>query len=112
MISYVKSLVFEGCVTVHQDWHLKRSEMMECSVCHKKENSKSRCVNGHYVCNDCHTAGLDSALLEMMNRGRAFREEPAVSGEHVGLASVQGCLYLSSPDPRRLHGNLLHYPIR
>ena len=33
--------------------------LMECEICHKKENSKIRCVNGHYVCNDCHTQGLD-----------------------------------------------------
>ena len=25
----------------------------------KKENSKARCVEGHYVCNECHTAGMD-----------------------------------------------------
>ena len=35
---------------------------MECAICHKKENSKTRCVNGHYVCNDCHTRGLDSII--------------------------------------------------
>jgi len=23
--------------------------MMECVVCHKKENSETRCVNGHFV---------------------------------------------------------------
>ena len=27
--------------------------MMECEICHKKGNSKTRCVNGHYVCNEC-----------------------------------------------------------
>ena len=35
---------------------------MECAICHKKENSKTRCVNGHYVCNECHTRGLDSVI--------------------------------------------------
>ena len=33
---------------------------MECAICHKKESSKTRCVNGHYVCSDCHTQGMDS----------------------------------------------------
>ena len=33
---------------------------MECAVCHRKELSKTRCVNGHYVCSDCHTQGMDS----------------------------------------------------
>ena len=26
----------------------------------QKEPSKTRCVNGHYVCSDCHTQGMDS----------------------------------------------------
>ena len=39
--------------------YLKANEVMECAICHKKENSKTRCVKGHYVCNECHTAGMD-----------------------------------------------------
>lgn len=39
--------------------YLEADEMMECAVCHKKENSKTRCVKGHYVCNECHTKGMD-----------------------------------------------------
>ena len=35
---------------------------MECYICHKKEMSKTRCVNGHYVCSDCHTSGMDSII--------------------------------------------------
>ena len=42
--------------------YLEADEMMECAICHKKENSKTRCVNGHYVCSECHMAGLDSIL--------------------------------------------------
>lgn len=42
--------------------YLDTDEMMECAVCHKKENSKTRCINGHYVCNACHTGGLDSLI--------------------------------------------------
>ena len=67
---------------------------MECAICHKKELSKTRCVNGHYVCNTCHMHGpehhimvgsalltayknaggdisLDKALTEMRNRGKS-----------------------------------------
>ncbi|MCR4600966.1 MAG: SAM-dependent methyltransferase [Clostridia bacterium] len=40
--------------------YLETDELMECAICHKKENSKTRCTEGHYVCNECHTAGLDS----------------------------------------------------
>ena len=39
--------------------YLETDEIMECAICHKKEKSKTRCVNGHYVCNECHTAGMD-----------------------------------------------------
>ena len=36
--------------------------LMECEICHKKEISRTRCVNGHYVCSDCHTRGLDTII--------------------------------------------------
>ena len=42
--------------------YLEADEQMECEICHKKENSKTRCVHGHYVCNDCHTSGLDTII--------------------------------------------------
>ncbi len=40
--------------------YLVQDQEMECAICHKKEPSKTRCVSGHYVCNDCHTEGMDS----------------------------------------------------
>ena len=36
--------------------------MMECSICHRSETSKTRCVNGHFVCNECHSKGVDSIV--------------------------------------------------
>lgn len=42
--------------------YLNEDVEMECTVCHKKELSKTRCINGHYVCNKCHMQGLDSIL--------------------------------------------------
>lgn len=39
--------------------YLKKDELMECEICHKKYNSKTRCINGHYVCDVCHTSGMD-----------------------------------------------------
>ena len=32
--------------------YLEKDEMMECVLCHKKELSKTRCEQGHYVCNE------------------------------------------------------------
>lgn len=40
--------------------YLNEDMEMECGICHKKELSKTRCINGHYVCNECHTKGIDS----------------------------------------------------
>ena len=42
--------------------YLAADEPMECAICHKRENSKTRCVNGDSVCNECHTEGLDAIL--------------------------------------------------
>lgn len=39
--------------------YLNMDVEMECAICHRKEQSKTRCVNGHYVCSSCHTAGID-----------------------------------------------------
>ncbi len=42
--------------------YLESDVLMECEICHKIEYSKTRCVNGHYVCNECHTRGLDAII--------------------------------------------------
>lgn len=47
--------------------YLCNDEVMVCAICHRKENSKTRCVGGHYVCNDCHTAGMDSIVGMCLN---------------------------------------------
>ena len=46
--------------------YLEQDILMECEICHKKENSKTRCVNGHYVCNECHMQGMDSIFALCM----------------------------------------------
>ena len=47
--------------------YLETEVQMECAICHKRENSKTRCVRGHYVCYDCHTAGLDAIVGLCLN---------------------------------------------
>ena len=42
--------------------YLETAEQMECALCKKVELSNCRCENGHYVCSDCHMAGMDSFL--------------------------------------------------
>ena len=47
--------------------YLNEDIEMECELCHKKEKSKTRCINGHYVCNECHMQGIDSLLGLCLN---------------------------------------------
>ena len=42
--------------------YLEEDVLMECAICHKKESGKTRCVNGHYVCSDCHMEGLEQII--------------------------------------------------
>ncbi len=42
--------------------YLETDELMECEICHKKENSKTKCVNGHFICSECHTSGMDGII--------------------------------------------------
>ena len=42
--------------------YLNSGEMMECVLCKKKENSKTCCINGHYICSECHTKGIEDVL--------------------------------------------------
>ncbi|MBE6948787.1 MAG: SAM-dependent methyltransferase [Ruminococcaceae bacterium] len=38
--------------------YMENDVLMECAICHRKENSKTGCINGHYICNECHTSGM------------------------------------------------------
>lgn len=42
--------------------YLEKDREMECAICHKKEFSKSVCEKGHYVCDVCHTKGIDAII--------------------------------------------------
>lgn len=35
---------------------------MECAICHRRFTNNVRCTEGHYVCDGCHTAGIDSIV--------------------------------------------------
>ena len=47
--------------------YLSADEEMECVLCHKKQYSKTRCVKGHFVCDECHTSGMDSLIAICLN---------------------------------------------
>ena len=58
----------EECLICKQPLeYLEEGILMECAICHKKENSKTRCVNGHYVCSECHTKGMDIIIGLCLN---------------------------------------------
>ena len=42
--------------------YLNDSVEMTCVLCHKRELSKTQCVDGHYVCSECHMRGLDGII--------------------------------------------------
>ena len=46
--------------------YMEKEMVMECAICHKKEESKTCCEHGHYVCNECHTRGID-AIFRVCN---------------------------------------------
>ncbi len=50
-------LICKGALT-----YLDKDVTMECSLCHKSFSSKTRCVHGHYVCDACHTSGMDRVV--------------------------------------------------
>lgn len=47
--------------------YLQEDVTMECMLCHKKELSKTRCVKGHYVCDECHSKGVADILGVCLN---------------------------------------------
>ena len=42
--------------------YLQEEVLMECFFCHKKVRSLARCVKGHYVCDECHSGGMDAMV--------------------------------------------------
>jgi len=47
--------------------YLQIDEEMECVLCHKKQYSKTRCINGHFVCDECHSGGMDGIVAVCLN---------------------------------------------
>lgn len=47
--------------------YLDSAVTMKCSICGKKQSSKTRCTAGHYVCDECHMSGVDSIIGVCMN---------------------------------------------
>ena len=68
--------------------YLDSDKQMECAVCHKTESSRSVCEKGHYVCNECHTKGIDSIIgvclsVESRDPGQIIRRMMALPFCHM-----------------------------
>lgn len=42
--------------------YMEKGVEMECEICHKKEISRTKCENGHFVCSSCHESGIDAVI--------------------------------------------------
>lgn len=45
--------------------YLDTTEEMECVICHKKFSNNAHCINGHYICDECHSKNGIKIILEV-----------------------------------------------
>ena len=45
--------------------YLDAAEEMECVICHKKHLNNVRCINRHYICDECHSKRGAKIILEV-----------------------------------------------
>ena len=65
MVDYMK----EECLICKAPLeYLQEDIEMECDLCHKREKSKTRSINGHYHCNECQMQGIDSLVGLLMSQ--------------------------------------------
>lgn len=81
--------------------YLLQEEVMECAICRKKEPSKTRCVNGHYICSDCHTQGMDAIF------GRCLSETSKDPVELLGKMMDQPFCHMHGPEHHVMVGAAL-----
>ena len=81
--------------------YLETDELMECEVCHRKENSKTRCVNGHYVCSECHTEGMDAVI------GLCIAETSKDPAEIIGKMMAMPFCHMHGPEHHVMVGAAL-----
>lgn len=81
--------------------YLEKDELMECALCHKKENSKTRCIEGHYVCNECHTNGMDSII------GLCMKEKSKDPVEIINNMMEQPFCHMHGPEHHVMVGAAL-----
>ena len=81
--------------------YLATDILMECEICHKKEESKTRCINGHYVCNECHMQGLDTII------GMCMKETSKNPAEILGNMMDAPFCHMHGPEHHVMVGSAL-----
>jgi hypothetical protein len=81
--------------------YLEKDTEMECAICHKKENSRTRCVNGHYVCDECHTKGIDTII------GLCLSTESADPIEIIKMMMDKPFCHMHGPEHHVMVGSAL-----
>ena len=81
--------------------YLEKDEPMECALCHKKENSRTRCIEGHYVCNECHTDGMDIII------GLCMKEKSEDPIEIINNMMAQPFCHMHGPEHHVMVGAAL-----
>lgn len=81
--------------------YLQEDEIMECALCHKKMASRTRCVKGHFVCDECHTSGMDSVMAVCL---RSNSKNPI---EIINLLMSQPFCHFHGPEHHVLVGSAL-----
>ena len=81
--------------------YLNADEEMECVLCHKKQYSKTRCVGGHFVCDECHTSGMDCIIAICLN---SKSDEPIAILEK--MMSMSSC-HMHGPEHHTMVGSAL-----
>ncbi len=81
--------------------YLNADEKMECVLCQKKQYSKTRCVNGHFVCDECHTSGMDSIIAICLN---SKSDDPIAILEK--MMSMPSC-HMHGPEHHTMVGSAL-----
>ena len=81
--------------------YLETDERMECAICHKEEKSKARCAEGQYVCNECHTDGMDVII------GLCLRERSKNPVEIIETLMEQPFCHMHGPEHHVMVGSAL-----
>lgn len=66
----------------------EKENLYRCSICHRSFFSQAACENGHFVCDDCHTASLPEFLRLLQNSRetdpvKLFSQIMALPGVHM-----------------------------